>query len=155
MDLSWELKTFPSCLQRNRFHRRFIDFYKATLSFLYSCLNVVRICGVWHYTLCLYFVVMLNKYYLYDNHANKKSNIKQSTNMLLKYEKLTHKIHWFIWLIYYFIIIFCYHYYICYLQMYTRNKTYFWSFWCRIHTVVTVYDTCNNFFQENIFLFLH
>ena len=54
---------------------RFIDFYKATVSFLCSCPNVARNCGFWHYTLRLYFVVMLNKYCSYYIHTNNKINI--------------------------------------------------------------------------------
>ena len=85
-----------------------------------------------------------DKYCSYNIHANKKINIKHNTDILLKmsisHSKYIDSCDYIIIIIIIIVVVVvvvvvvlvlvlvlvvCYHHYISYLQIYTRNKTYF------------------------------
>ena len=120
--------------------------------------NNARNCGVSHYTLCIYWLVMLIKYCWYDTHATTKINLKHTTNVLLKklatqaYYTLIHMTYFIIIII---IIIICYHLHEGYLQLHTWNNMDSRSLLCCCYSVFTVYGTCNVISQDKCLVLLH
>jgi hypothetical protein len=103
---------------------------------------------VWHYNVCLYFVVMLNNFCSYDIHVNIKININHGSDILLKMSNSRTK-----YINSSDFIIIIYRHFIRYLQLYTQ----------KIH-IATVYNVAaflylpfmvNVFFSRKGFVFTH